>query len=357
MALKSSPDHYGTTAVSIHWISVVLILILIGSGFRAANTVDLAAKAAILRLDAPIAVAVLALTILRIVWWWAFDRKPEAVAGSPRWQERAARAAHALFYVVILGMIASGVGMIALSGAAPIIFGGEGALPPDFWKYPPRVAHGVGARLLLALLALHVGAALYHHFVRRDGLLWRMWFSKPPTARSADDATLMEKGKNRDQGDPSAMKGPKKMRAIFNVLTISGSGMFAGVMLGIGVILGGYWKSVPPEAFLDWFSQNNHFIMRAIPLVVIPTANRLVGSLWLGWSDGTARTLWLLSFACFLAIILVTAAYYVPVNAQFAAKSIPPDQVRAKLDTWLLIHNVRIALAGIASVLGVLALK
>ena len=87
-----------------------------------------------------------------------------------------AQMVHLLFYVVILGMIASGIGMIALSGAAPLIFGGNGALLPDFWKYPPRLPHSIGARLLLALLALHVGAALYHHFVRRDGLLWRMWF-------------------------------------------------------------------------------------------------------------------------------------------------------------------------------------
>ena len=163
-------------AVSIHWASVVLILILIASGFRAANTVDPAAKAVILRVHVPIAVGVLALTLLRIVWWWGFDRKPSPVAGSPHWQERTAQMVHLLFYVVILGMIASGIGMIALSGAAPLIFGGNGALLPDFWKYPPRLPHSIGARLLLALLALHVGAALYHHFVRRDGLLWRMWF-------------------------------------------------------------------------------------------------------------------------------------------------------------------------------------
>ena len=131
------------------------------------------AKAAILKIHIPIAVAVLALTILRIVWWWGFDRKPKPVAGAPHRQERSARAVHVLFYIVI----ASGIGMIALSGAGPVIFGGEGALP-DFWKHPPRVPHGIGARLLPALLVLHVGAALYHHFVRRDGLLRRMWFSR-----------------------------------------------------------------------------------------------------------------------------------------------------------------------------------
>ena|SRR5438094_9472908 len=165
-------------AVSIHWVRVVLIVILIGSGFRAANTVDAAAKAAILRLHIPIAIGVLALTVLRIAWWWRFDRKPGPVAASPHWQELTAKAVHVLFYLVILGMIASGVGMIALSGATPMIFSGESALLPDFWNYPHRLPHGIGARVLLVLLVLHAGAALYHHFVRRDSLLRRMRFSK-----------------------------------------------------------------------------------------------------------------------------------------------------------------------------------
>jgi cytochrome b561 len=177
MGLKSTADRYGAMIVSIHWVSAVLIVILLFSGFRAANTVDAVAKAGILKFHIPLAVAVVALTIVRIVWWWTFDRKPEPVAGSPHWQERAARWVHVLFYIVILGMIASGIGMIALSGAGSVIFGGEGALP-DFWKYPPRVPHSIGARLLLALLMLHTGAALYHQFVRRDGLLGRMWFNR-----------------------------------------------------------------------------------------------------------------------------------------------------------------------------------
>ena len=177
MGLKSNRDRYGTMIVLIHWLSALLIVVLIASGFRAAGTLDPATKAAILRFHVPIAVAVLVLTVFRIVWWWGFDRKPNPVAGVPGWQERTARAVHILLYVVILGMIASGVGMMVLSGAAPMIFGGEGALPPDFWKYPPRLPHGIGARLLLALFAFHTGAALYHHFVRRDGLLRRMWFS------------------------------------------------------------------------------------------------------------------------------------------------------------------------------------
>ncbi|SDI56038.1 cytochrome b561 [Paraburkholderia steynii] len=176
MELKSTSNHYGTVAVSIHWISAILIIALIGSGFRAAATVDFEAKAAILRAHLPIAVTVLCLTAFRIVWWWRMDRKPHPVANAPRWQRRAARASHLLFYVTILGMITSGIGMMMLSGAAPVIFGQQYAVLPDFWKLPPRLPHAIGARFLVALLVLHVGAALHHHFVRRDKLLQRMWF-------------------------------------------------------------------------------------------------------------------------------------------------------------------------------------
>jgi cytochrome b561 len=38
--LKSRLDRYGTVAVSIHRLSAVLILALLGSGFQAANAMD-----------------------------------------------------------------------------------------------------------------------------------------------------------------------------------------------------------------------------------------------------------------------------------------------------------------------------
>jgi cytochrome b561 len=45
---------------------------------------------------------------------------------------------------------------------------------PDFMLYPPRIGHGLGAMVLIALVLAHVAAALYHQFVLRDRLLARM---------------------------------------------------------------------------------------------------------------------------------------------------------------------------------------
>lgn len=176
MPAKSTKSTYGTIAVTIHWLSALLIIALLGSGFRAASVADPDAKAQILAVHAPLGMAILLLTVARIAWWWFADRKPESVPNMPAWQDVSARAVHLLFYIVILGMAASGIGMFVLSGAGPIIFGDAAGQLPDFWNFLPRTPHGFGARAMVLLLAVHAGAALYHHFIKNDGLLKRMWF-------------------------------------------------------------------------------------------------------------------------------------------------------------------------------------
>ena len=83
MTAKSTTNHYGAVAVTIHWLSVVLILVLIGSGFRAEDSADAAAKAAVLRVHVPLGIAILLLTLARIAWWLFADQKPATVGMPP----------------------------------------------------------------------------------------------------------------------------------------------------------------------------------------------------------------------------------------------------------------------------------
>lgn len=173
MQCKSTSQKYGALPIALHWISALAILIMLASGLAAVNTPDAAAKLGILRVHFTTGVCVLILTVLRIVWWLFFDRKPEPKAGVPAWQSALARFVHYGMYVVIVVMLASGIALAILPGLVPILFGAPGTLP-NFQMLPPFIAHGLGAWALMGLIVLHTLAALYHQFIRRDRLLARM---------------------------------------------------------------------------------------------------------------------------------------------------------------------------------------
>ncbi len=169
MSLKSTPDHYGSVAITIHWASALTVILAWIAGFSAANLV---ASPGLLIAHIALGLIVFILTLLRIVWWLAADHHPGAPAGQPLWQVRTAQTVHVLLYVLLLLMATSGIVTLILSGAVPPLLAG-GPIP-DLSGLVPRVAHGIMSRILLALLVIHVGAALYHQYVRRDHLLARM---------------------------------------------------------------------------------------------------------------------------------------------------------------------------------------
>jgi cytochrome b561 len=151
---------------------VLIVLQLIG-GWAAARA-EWSAKIGLLKFHAPLGLAIGLLTVLRILWWVAFDRKPDDVAGMPRAQAIAAKAVHGLLYLAPLALAASGFALLVLSGANRIVFGGAQAPLPDLTHFAPYKGHVAMAIALLALAAVHAGAALYHQFVVRDNLLARM---------------------------------------------------------------------------------------------------------------------------------------------------------------------------------------
>lgn len=147
------------------------------------------------------------------------------------------------------------------------------------------------------------------------------------------------------------------MRLFLNTLAVTSTAMFAGVLLAIGVVLGGYWRGLPAAGFLASFADMLPYVTRVIPMVVLPTLAGLAGSLWLSRGERDARALWLWAGACVVALLVLTVAWFAPTNGQFAARSLPANAVLPKRDAWLTLHTARIALAAAASVLGALAAR
>ena len=178
MALRGTGDRYGNLAIALHWIAALAILVQLGLGFAVAGAADGLHRAALLRVHAPLGVLVLLLTAIRVLWW-LFDRRPGAPAGLPRWQLRAAGFVHRLLLLVTALAAVSGMGLLVRSGANKVIFGGSPGPLPDFTPFFQLYVHRTAVILLVALLCLHLGAALHHHFFRHNRLFARIGIGAP----------------------------------------------------------------------------------------------------------------------------------------------------------------------------------
>jgi cytochrome b561 len=172
MSIRSTSTQYGSVAIAIHWASALAVILAFAAGFVVADVASPEQQAPILVAHITLGSIVFVLTLLRIVWWLVADKHPAAPAGEPAWQVRAAQAVHLGLYVLLILMASSGITTLILSGALPTILAGGPV--PDFSELIPRVAHGIMSKILLLLFVGHVGAALWHQFVRHDHLLARM---------------------------------------------------------------------------------------------------------------------------------------------------------------------------------------
>ena len=174
MAAKSSQERYGGVAITFHWVVAVLILFMFAFGFAMNWIEDPDTRLLVLRGHSFWGEVVLVLTLSRLIWR-AFDPKPGLPAGMPVTVKVASRTTHALLYLVTLLLVASGGLTLYLSGAWGTVLGLSATpLPESFFDYTPRMVHRVSVWIFAGLLGLHVGAAVYHHWILRDVVLGRM---------------------------------------------------------------------------------------------------------------------------------------------------------------------------------------
>ncbi len=185
--MSVSRNRYTAVAIALHWLIALAIITNIGLAWWF-NTLVGEAKIPPVQLHKSIGVTVLLLSLIRVAWRLAV-RPPPPPAGMPAWQVRVAGLTHFLFYVIMLGMPLSGW---AMSSASPLIhvfpitlynvipwptIAPLANLPHEQMKLAHKVfeqTHGLLAKMAYVLIALHVGAALKHQIIDRDGVLGRM---------------------------------------------------------------------------------------------------------------------------------------------------------------------------------------
>lgn len=169
---------WNPVARGFHWLMAGLILVQGAVGWIGHEMERSPAKIDVMTAHKSLGITLLLLVLLRLSWRWTHPAPPHP-PGSQTWEIRAAWLSHAGLYLLMIALPLSGW----LAASTSVI-------PWKLWwtiPWPDLAAadealHEVAAevhetlvKVLIALLVLHVGAALRHHFLKRNDVLLRMW--------------------------------------------------------------------------------------------------------------------------------------------------------------------------------------
>jgi cytochrome b561 len=168
---------YTLTARTLHWVTATLVLINLPLGLVIANDWGGPLQDQLYNLHRSIGATVIPVILVRALY--RLGHKPAPLPDDvPPIQQLAAAATHWALYTLLI--VQPFLGWIGTSAyRAPIIVYGLFELPP-IWPedrdFSDRVlfVHSLVALTIVCLLVGHIGAALHHHFVRRDRILTRM---------------------------------------------------------------------------------------------------------------------------------------------------------------------------------------
>lgn len=170
-------DRYTRTAITLHWIIALLIFTAFPLGVYMHDLPLSPDKLRLYSWHKWIGVTIFLLALFRVSWR-STHRPPPLLAAMPSWEKFAAHAVHYLLYVLILAIPLSGWLMSSAKGFQTVWFG---VLPlPDLVGKDKALGelltevHETLNFLLLGAVFAHIGAALKHHFIERDGILARM---------------------------------------------------------------------------------------------------------------------------------------------------------------------------------------
>ncbi len=172
----SNATRYTPVAVVLHWLLALAIVGAFCVGVYMSDLPFSMTRVKLYNWHKWAGVTILALSALRLLWRLA--NRPPADPPMPKWQGRAAHGVHLLLYVAFFAVPLTGWAMSSAKGFPIVWFG---VLPlPDFVPKDHDLGelltqvHGALAWGLALLVLAHVGAALKHQFIDRDGLLARM---------------------------------------------------------------------------------------------------------------------------------------------------------------------------------------
>lgn len=189
---------YSNVAVTFHWLTAALVLFQIWLGLSFADMAQGPERSNLFTWHRTIGALILLIVLARLTYR-LMNPPPPYPPQLPRWERVAGTWNHRLFYLLLIAMPIGGV--LAVSARVPgptIMLLGGIAIPkvPGISKQLGELAaavHSGAAKLLIALILLHVAAALKHQFFDRNRVSGRM----PPFRDPVDEPVVIGQGGDR----------------------------------------------------------------------------------------------------------------------------------------------------------------
>jgi cytochrome b561 len=168
-------DRFTALQRSLHWLMAGCILAMLFVGVGMVSTVT-PTYLHLLSAHKPLGIAILALALVRLIVRWR-SGSPPLPANLPEPIKIAAHLSHYALYALMIVMPLIGWAMLSAAGLPVVVFGIQ--LPSILPLNGPmhaalRTWHGYLAFAFFALILLHFAAALFHAWVRRDGVFTSM---------------------------------------------------------------------------------------------------------------------------------------------------------------------------------------
>lgn len=164
---------YNNVAIALHWLMAALVVAQVYVGWTFGQMERGPERMLWFEWHKTFGVTILVLTLVRLGWRLT-HRPPPLPEDMPGWEKTASRAVHFLFYFGLIALPLTGWATVSSGGAAQTsafttLLGG---VPFPFIPGLPEsshdgfeLSHKTLVRVTLALLVLHIGAALKHQFV------------------------------------------------------------------------------------------------------------------------------------------------------------------------------------------------
>lgn len=174
--MNTTSTSFVLAARVLHWLMAAMILTMLFIGVGMVASVS-ERHEWLIRIHKPLGIAILLLAVVRLIVRLR-NPPPPLPADLPTLQKFAAYASHWLLYLLMLTIPLVGWAMLS-AGGYPVMLSESLHLPPIFPVSPVAFAvlrhtHAWLAMLLFLTFLAHLGAALYHGLVRRDGVLSSM---------------------------------------------------------------------------------------------------------------------------------------------------------------------------------------